>query len=261
MPPRSIAAVNLLSEEAKREIYARFVPAALGVRFGLRRDLRDPIGRSLLDIRCIPGATDVVLQLRRRVEERDPILYAHLTDTLTGQIHVLLYIVNDPDAPRYDVDRLPDGTSTEFGSSARNLPAEQAAMEAGLAPGQIRRGLRILRQSIEAFEDFVTSLGQDLYFVEPLHYHNAVVFERYGFGYQQGRQKMAVIHDGFGPSGDLARRLDNSTPFRRKEQADSIRGRSWAIHDGILGQPLVQLTMFKQVGRHSRVETAPNAAW
>jgi hypothetical protein len=42
-----------------------------------------------------------------KIDFPDPILYAHLTDTINGQIHVLLYILNDPDSPRFDVDKMP----------------------------------------------------------------------------------------------------------------------------------------------------------
>jgi hypothetical protein len=43
----------------------------------------------------------VEITLRHQINFPDPVLYGHLTDTLTGQIHVLLYILNDPDSPPY----------------------------------------------------------------------------------------------------------------------------------------------------------------
>ncbi|MFO3796098.1 MAG: hypothetical protein ACK8QZ_02280, partial [Anaerolineales bacterium] len=138
--------------------------------------------------------------------------------------------------------------------------AEKAAMEAGLAPGQVRRGLRLLGQAIEAFERFVRSLGQEIYFVEPLYYHNAVIFERYGFAYQQGRKLMERIQSGFSAGGDLLPLLDGS-PFRRPEAANSIRLRSWAIHDGILGEPFTNVTMYKYVGKSAGVNTSGDCAW
>jgi hypothetical protein len=39
------------------------------------------------------------MRLYHKVDFPDPILYAHLTDTMNGQIHVLLYILNDPMLP------------------------------------------------------------------------------------------------------------------------------------------------------------------
>ena len=124
-----------------------------------------------------------------------------------------------------------------------------------------RRGLRMLRGSTEAFEAFVTRLGHDIYFIEPLQYHNAVVFERYGFAYQQGRRWMQSLHTRFSESGDLPQKLDGSTPFRMRDAARSIRGRSWAIHDGLLGEPYTGVTMYKRVGMHAGVETFPGGVW
>jgi acetoin utilization protein AcuC len=190
----------------------------------------------------------------------DPVLYGHLTDTLNGQIHILLYILNDPDSPRFDVDRLPDGRSTRFGTGERNLAAEGAALEAGLAPGQVRRGLHMLRPALAAFEEFLQSLGHDMYFIEPLYYHNAVIFERYGFGYQQGRRLMERVQAGFAEGGDLRPRLDDST-FRRGEAIHGIRLRSWAIHDGLLGEPFTKVTMYKGVGKSAGVHTTAETSW
>ena len=200
------------------------------------------------------------LALYHRANFPDPILYGHLTDTINGQIHVLLYILNDPDSPRFDVDRMPDGRPTQFGTLVRNREAEQNALEAGLAPGQIRRGLRLLNPAIIAFENFVEDLGHDLYFVEPLYYHNAVIFERYGFTYQQGRKLMESIHKGFLKGGDLSRRLDNSA-FRPVQAENSIRLRSWSIHDGILGEPFTNVTMYKRVGKHACISTTADTKW
>jgi hypothetical protein len=261
MSPHSIAGINQLPAPEKEAIYHRFIPPILLERFGITQDLKDAQGRDLCRCRFAAGATDAVLALRHSVDALDPLLYAHLSDTINNQVHVLLYVVNDPDSERFDVDRLPDGTPTEFGTFRRNLPAEVAAMRAGLAPGQVRRGLRILRQSIAAFEAFVSSLGHEVYFVEPLAYHNAVVFEHYGFAYQQGRRLMLDINAGFQPGGPLHQQLDGSSPFRQPGTATSILGRSWAVHDGVLGAPFTGVTMYKRVGEHAGVDTFPAGAW
>lgn len=261
MTPRSIASVNQLPQPVKVALYTSFIPTPLMEQFRIPQDFLDAQGRSLLDLRCAEGAPDVVFALRRAVADPDPLLYVHLTDTVMGQIHILLYVVNDPDSPRFDVDRMPDGTPTQFGMQYRNLPAEEAACLAGLGPGQVHRGLRSLKSSIVAFEEFVQSLGQTMYYVEPLFYHVAIVFERYGFNYQQGRSRMEEIDHGFLPGGELVPLLDGSSAFRQPDFARSIRGRSWAIHDGILGQRHVQTTMYKFVGQHAGVSTTPTAEW
>lgn len=257
----TISSVNRLPFSEKRRIYSLLIPPEIFDRFHLNPFLFDTEGNDLLRLNCPPGSSSAEMELRHRVDFQDPILYGHITDTLNGQIHILLYILNDPTSPRFDVDRLPDGTPTKFGILCRNVEAEIAAMEYGLAPGQVRRGLRLLGSAIKAFERFVQALGQDLYFAEPLYYHNAVLFERYGFAYAKGRKLMERIQSGFAPGGDLLARLDNSNPFRRPEAAGSIRLRSWAIHDNILGEPFTGVTMYKKVGKMAGVNTSGDCKW
>ncbi len=258
MPPSTIGGINKLPDPEKREVYSRYIPREIIKKFNLHELAADP---ELLQFRFAAGASDVEMMLYHEVGFPDPILYAHLADNITGQIHVLLYILNDPTSPRFDVDKMPDGAPTQFGIRKRNLDAELAAMRAGLSPGQIRHGLRALRQAMEAFEGFVTSLGHDMYFVEPLYYHNAVIFERYGFSYQMGRKQMNEIQAGFEAGGVLCQQLDNSNPFRSMEAANSIRLRSWAIHDGILGEPFTNVTMYKRVGISANINTTPGCTW
>ena len=260
MPPSTIGGINLLPESEKRAIYSRYIPAALLEKYEIP-PLTSAAGYNLLQFRFAPGSSDVEMRLFHKMDFPDPILYAHLTDTLNGQIHILLYILNAPGTQRFDVDKMPDGSPTQFGTLRRNIEAEQNALAAGLAPGQVRRGLRLLGQAIEAFEGFVTALGHEMYFIEPLYYHNAVIFERYGFSYQMGKRLMDSIHTGFQSGGDLQAQLDGSNPFRQPDAANSIRKRSWAIHDGILGEPFTNVTMYKRVGKSAGINTTPDCVW
>jgi hypothetical protein len=261
MSPSTIMGINHLPDVQKREIYARLIPHQLMSRFNLNTEFIDAEGRQLLLLRCNDGSPSLEMSLKHQADFPDPILYGHLTDTITGYIHILLYILNDPESPRFDVDRMPDGRPTVFGTQFRNLPAELAAMEAGLAPGQIRRGMRMLWDAILGFEIFISSLEQVIFFAEPLYYHTAVLFERYGFAYQKGRKLMERIQSGFSPGGDLFRRLDQSTPFRGFEAGNGVRLRSWAIHDGILGEPFTDVTMYKQVGKSANIDTSNDCPW
>jgi hypothetical protein len=253
--PSTLGGINQLPRNEKRTLYTRVIPPELLDRFSLSPFLVDKNGHDLLHLKATPGSTSVELSLFHKNGFPDPIIYGHITDTINGKLHVLLYILNDPDAPRFDVDRLPDGTSTRFGIRHRNLEAEAAAMGAGLNPGQIRQGPHLLSAAMRTFEEFVSKLGHDVYFVEPLYYHNAVIFEQYGFTYQQGLRRMEFYDEGFSPGGSLNKLLDESTPFRQPQSEDSIRLRSWAIHDGILGEPYTNITMYKRVGEHAGVST------
>jgi len=258
MLPSTIGGINKLSDAEKREIYSRYIPHELIEKFNL-----DNLAGSkdLLQFRFAEGSSDVEMMLYHQVNFSDPILYAHLADSMNGQIFILLYILNDPASPRFNVDKMPDGSPTQFGIRKRNLEAEKAALEAGLSPGQIRRGLRSMGHAISAFEEFVTTLGHEMYYIEPLYYHNATIFERYGFSYQMGRRLMNEIQAGFAEGGDLRQKLDGSNPFRSPNAANSIRLRSWAIHDGILGEPFTNVTMYKHVGKSAGINTTPGCEW
>lgn len=260
MPPSTIGGINLLDESEKRAMYSRYIPTSLLEKYNIP-PLTSAAGHDLLQFNFESGSTDVEMRLLHQMDFPDPVLYAHLADTLNGQIHVLLYILNDPKSPRFDVDKMPDGSPTKFGTLQRNIEAEKSSFEAGLAPGQIRRGLRLFGQAMQTFEEFISALGHDMYFIEPLYYHNAVNFERYGFAYQVGKRLMDSIHAGFQDGGDLKSQLDGSNLFRQPDAANSIRKRSWAIHDGLLSEPFTNVTMYKRVGKSAGINTTPDCKW
>lgn len=201
------------------------------------------------------------LRLENDIDPRDPLLEIEITDTVFSRLSVTWVGINDPRAPRFDIDRSPSGELTLRGVASRNLEAETAALLAGLAPGQVRRGLGSLKRLLTDLEKLMAALQHHEYEVEPLFYHNAILFERCGFYYVKGRDLMHRIHAGFLPNGDLLHQLDRSTPFRDPAEALSIRGRSWAIHDGVLGVPWDEVKMIKRLGVHSGEDTAPGVLW
>lgn len=259
--PTTISGVNRQPEAVKQEIYTRLIPDGLIEKFNISNNYQDAQGKPLLFLHCPDGSATTEMELYHQSGFQDPILYGQISDTLNGQVHVMLYVLNDPHSERFDIDRLPDGTSTEFGTVTRNLPAEIAALQSGLNPGQVRRGLRMLGEAIQAFERFVESLDQQIYFVEPLYYHNAIIFERYGFSYAKGRRLMERIQSGFEVGGDLRQKLDGSSLFRQPQAAESIRLRSWAIHDQIMGEIFRDVTMYKTIGLQAQVNTCPGIEW
>ena len=77
-------------------------------------------------------------------------------------------------------------------------------------------------------------IGKEIYLIEPLFYHSAILYERRGCGYLMGRDVMEEIHAGFSRgrvAAHGARRL--LADFRAPEAARTVRGRSWALHDGV----------------------------
>ena len=69
---------------------------------------------------------------------------------------------------------------------------------------------------------------------------------------------MREIDEGFRPGGELFRRLDGSTPFRMPGMERTVRGRSWAIHDGILDEPWDGVRIYKTIGASAGINSFPN---
>ena len=259
--PRSIREVNALPAAQKVAIYRTLLPFWLLDEYGIAYSTLTRDGEPLVQINAPDNSRVLELSLYHEAGALDPVIYANLVDTLNNQIMVLLLVINDPDLPRFDIDRDTHGKPTHLGMHTRNIPAEVAAMEAGLAPGQIRAGLRSFKLLVPVFEDFIRRIGHDMFLIEPLAYHNAITFERYGFSYSAGRKAMEDIHRRLLPGGDLHAKLDGSTPFRPPTAWQSIRMRSWAIHDGVLGYPFTGFQMYKRLGINAGINTFPGGHW
>lgn len=256
----SISQINNLPRQQMEQLYRQLLPPEILRRFDINPEtLTDTQGHHLFE--CRPGILYVKLALYHTWQAEDPVLYVQLADTPNNQIEVVLLVVNDPHSERFNTDRLPDGTSTFFSTLARNVAEETRAMKAGLAPGQVRRGLGLTRCLIAAMEEFVALLHHDVFYIQPLAYHNAILFERLGFAYQMGLEKMTWINREFAPGGTLSKRLGGSTPFRQPGAERTVRGRSWAIHDGILEEPFAGIKMYKRVGVHAGISTTPRSSW
>jgi hypothetical protein len=259
--PGTIREINDLPLEQKQRMYFSLIPDWAYTQFGIDSQQMAVRGTKVVQLRCPTGSSTVELALYDTPSNPDPALYIQLGDTFNSQLSVLLVIVNDPQSPRFAVDVDAQGRPNQLGTLGRNIPEEICALQAGLAPGQVRRGLRIFRSAIPVFEQFIRLMGHDLFFVEPLFYHNAITFERYGFAYSRGQQWMHRLHQDFSPGGKLNLLLDDSSPFRSSSAWQTVRGRSWAIHDGLLGQPFTGVQMYKRVDVHAGVETFLQSQW
>lgn len=206
----------------------------------------------------------VLLTARSSSSPSDEFFALELADNSLNGIELNLIVLSDPTAPRFSIDRTDDGHPTLFGTLRRNKDAEQVAMQNGLAPGQVRAGLNASRMVFEQIETFLSMLGHRAYFLEPLTYASAWVFERRGFAYVRGHKLMDDIHREFQPGGALYKCLDDGSVFRKRDQAHTVRGRAWAVHDGILDAIEMRwdkIRMVKQIGRHAGVETFPQALY
>lgn len=263
--PITLKQVNDLPENVKKRIYRSLLPASLLSRFKIDPiTWKGPEDSTLVVLKADSGTIGVSLSVRRAAEFPDDFLTLEISDNSFNGIDLNLLVLNDPDSPRFRIDIDQQGNPTLFGTARRNLAEEERAKQAGLAPAQQRASLGASRSVLAQLESFVAALGHRAYFLEPLTYASAWVFERRGFAYVRGHKLMDEIHQEFQPDGRLHRALDGSSPFRHPDQWKTVRGRAWAIHDGILeaiDSRWDSLRMVKQVGRHAGVETFPDAQY
>jgi GNAT superfamily N-acetyltransferase len=258
----SIQQINQLPTEERQAIYRCLIPPRVIALLHLDPATgRDPQGNRLVTYVCPPDQGFVRIEVHTHPAGEDCVYLLKLTQPTEEFLEIAFVIANDPQAERFDVDRDPAGNRVGILSGIRNPAEELRAMRAGLAPGQVRRGLRLFRQTLPLIESFAGELGKEQISIEGLFYHHAILYERYGFGYLTGRDRMQEIHRGFQPGGPLHRRLDGSTAFRTPEAAPTVRGRSWAIRDGILEEPWRVPRLYKIVGQSMAMPTFPDCVY
>ena len=201
----SLQELNGLPAPLRDGLYGRLIPSEVCARFGV-----DPTtglnaaGHRLLRVFAPTEQSWARIELRASRDDRDPLV---LVDVEMGPFAVpeLSFVqVTDPGADRFGIDRDEDGQDTLFGTVTRNLPEERRALAAGLAPGQVRRGLRLLGRVLDSMDDFCRLLGKELFLVEPLFYHSALLYERHGCDYFLGRELMETIDGEFRPGWPAA---------------------------------------------------------
>jgi hypothetical protein len=258
----SLQGINCLPAEFKEFIYASLIPSDLFTTYGVNPvSLLDRKGNKAFKFDFPPDKGIVKIEFRRSILDNDPIVFIQLSDTTYEQVTFEWAIINDPDSERFNIHKT---DSTQFlppGSEFRNLSEEIRALEAGLAPGQVRRGLHKFHEITDLIESLLSRLNIHLLLCDPYAYHNAIELERIGYFYTSGREMMLEIDREFQPGGKLFKKLDGSTPFRRTGMDKTIRGRSWAIHDGIMDRRWMCPTMTKIVGRRFKDYTFRDAIY
>jgi len=255
-PLTCLAEVNALAADAKERIYGAMLPPRLLRMLDIDPETllgRDG-GRKVTFI-APPGMGLLRIEVRLHPGDRDTVFFIELADTHFRQMEFSFCIISDPSSPRFDVDLDMNGRDNCFATMGRNVPEEIRAMAAGLFPNQTRRGLHLFGDFFPLLERLVDSFGMEMIVAEPLTYDNAIRFEKYGFDYLTGRRLMREIDEGFRPGGPLCRKLDGSTPFRQPGMEKTVRGRSWAIHDGVMEEPWDNVRIYKMIGEHAGVNT------
>ena len=245
-----------MPEKERETLLSVLLPRRLLKRFSIDPEtFRNDKGIRCVKFLCPERMPFFQVELRRDPGDRDAAYFLDVSTSAFGQMEISFVIVNDPDGDRFDIDVDEHGQDTYFGTTRRNIPEEIRAMKAGLAPGQVRRGLKAMREIVGGWEAIFGTLGHKFFFLEPLTYNSAILYERSGFSYLRGGEKMGKIDREFRPGGVLHDHLDGSTEFRMPGQEKTVRGRSWAIHDGILDEPWESLKMYKTIGVHGGVST------
>jgi hypothetical protein len=257
MKNRSIYELNHLSPPERTRIYRSLIPPSLFAALGIDRNtFLNRRGEKVVQFHTPESHGFVSVDVKKEAEDPDSVFFLQLSDTpFMDNLELSFVVINDPGGERYNIDRDPQGRDTLFGTTLRNIGEEERAMKEGLAPGQVRPGLRLLGEMLSLLERFASRLGTSIISCEALFYHNAIKYEQYGFGYLEGRKIMEEIDRGFSSGGSLYEKLDHSSPFRRKGAEKTVRGRSWAIQDGILGTPWASPRLYKPLGKVVGVNT------
>ncbi len=263
--PVTIRALNSLPENPKLRLYRALIPVQVLAEFDINpRTWKNPDKLQQVRLEAEAGSDKVKITAWYGEDVRNEFFYLELADNQYSGIDLNFLVANNPLAERFRTDVDDAGNETLFGTVHRNHGEEERAKRAGLAPGQIREGLRSSSIVFNHIETFLTMMSHHAFFLEPLSYVSAWIFEKRGFAYSKGHQLMDIIHKEFQPGGELHKALDGSTPFRQSDQWNTVRGRAWAIHDGILekiDRKWDDLKMIKQVGRHAGVNTFPDAKY
>ena len=257
-PLRSIMEINRLNVAEKEQLYASLLPLRLRNILSLvDNGLCNSAGDRLVNFIAPAGLPLVRIEARQKPDDKDFVFFLELSDTQFQQLELSFCIICDPSAPRFDVDVDEHGKTNWFASHGRNIPEELRSMQAGLFPNQTRRGLQLFTDFFPLLERFTDALGIEMIVAEALSYDNAIRYQKYGFDYLRGKRLMREINREFQPGGRYFERLDGSSPFRMPGMERTVRGRSWAIHDGIMDEPWDDVQIYKVIGVHAGIDMFP----
>jgi hypothetical protein len=257
-PLCSLVEINRRSVAEKEQIYSCLLPQRLREVLGLSDGtLCNSSGERLVELIAPRGLPLMRIEARLKPGDRDVVFFLELSDTHFNQIELSFCIICDPTAPRFDVDVDENGAINWFASHGRNIPEELRAMRAGLFPNQTRRGLQMFADFFPLLQRFTDAMGISMIVAEPLSYDNAIRYEKYGFDYLRGKRLMREIDREFQPGGRYSSKMDGSSPFRMPGMERTVRGRSWAIQDGILDKPWNGVQIYRMIGVNAGINTFP----
>lgn len=265
-----IARLNCCPEDEKIKVYSLLIPPTIFKRFQIDPNtFKNLKGEKAVKITSHRYG-EATIEVRLNPKDKDCIFYMEIADS--SDLVQLLWSfinINDPYCERFNTDVDEFGNDLWLKWGKRNLKEEERSMKAGLAPGQVRRGLRLMNEVNKCLDNFCKLLDIKSIFMEALFYHNAIIYERHGFRYFEGEKRMRRINELFQEGGKLYKKLDGSTPFRQPGAEKTVRGRSWAIHDGILNEiidevldgPWYPPKMYRMTGQYYSIDTFPGGSY
>jgi len=258
-PLRSLLEINRRNQVEKESIYSCLLPQRLRDLLQLEdTTLCNRAGERLVNMIAPQGLPLLRMEARARPDDKDVVFFLELSDTQFQQLELSFCVICDPSAPRFEVDVDEHGAINWFASHGRNIPEELRAMRAGLFPNQTSRGMHMFADFFPLLERFTDALGMAMIVAEPLSYDNAIRYEKYGFDYLRGKRLMREIDREFRPGGRYFLKMDGSSPFRMPGMERTVRGRSWAIQDGILDDPWDDVQIYRMIGVDAGINTFPD---
>src|SRR5215211_583955 len=153
--PFTIRQLNNLPENVKRRMYRGLIPPALLTRFAIDPiQWTDPSKEARVFLKAEENSEKVWITAQSSSNASDEFFALELADNSLNGIELNLIVLNDPTESRYSIDQTEDGAPTMFGTLKRNLEAEEQALQAGLAPVQVRAALGgslLVFEQIDAF--------------------------------------------------------------------------------------------------------------
>src|SRR5512147_3175256 len=157
----SIAKFNRLPKEERNSIYLRLIPEPIFDMFQIdRRSLTNRFGERIVTGIFPLEENFACIEVKYRAGDKDCIFSCQISlEAFAQSLYLDFLTINDPFSERFNIDVDEFGRDTLLGTRSRNIPEEIRAMEAGLAPGMVRRGLKLMREFSDSLEGFIVPLG------------------------------------------------------------------------------------------------------
>jgi hypothetical protein len=115
--------INQMTLPEKEGLYRVLIPPSLFRRFQINPlTFTDYEGRRLVRFYCPEREETVLVEIKRRHEDPDPIFSIQVSDGADySQLNWDFLVVNDPESERFHIDVDAEGRDTLWGRASRNI--------------------------------------------------------------------------------------------------------------------------------------------